>query len=441
MDRILQAIITKQNPWLRGESLQAWLADRLPVHWIPRRAAAGLRECWRGTQKAHLLIGPRQAGKSSLIWKHLSDEGAPVLLVDCEERLVREWCRSPTLFLADVERLAPAGTTLFFEEIQHLDEAGLFLKGLVDQGTGGPILVTGSSSYHLLSRTRESLAGRASRARLLTLSGVEVCAHLAERPPLLRQAEVDDQLTRHIAIGGYPAAWLSAHPDLVLAELVEAFVLRDASDLHRIARPDVFRRLLHLVAGQVGSLVNFAEWASVLGVSRDTVASYISILTDAHVLAELRPFSGGRRAEVTSRPKVYFLDVGLRNQLIGDLRLLPERADRGPALESWVLGELARSVVPQATLHFWRSASGAEVDFVVAHGDRLVGVEVKAAALGRPTVPRAARSFVEAYQPDELLMVNTSLTHLGAIGRTQVRWLTPAGLMDHLTDPSTARTR
>jgi hypothetical protein len=56
---------------------------------------------------------------------------------------------------------------IFIDEIQHIQEAGLFVKALVDARLDVPIFVTGSSSFHLRSKTRESLAGRATRRKLL----------------------------------------------------------------------------------------------------------------------------------------------------------------------------------------------------------------------------------------------------------------------------------
>ena len=416
------------NPWLRGEAGARWAATRLPSPWIPRALGPVVAHRWEATDRAHLVVGPRQAGKSSLIWRYLSDRTEPALFIDCEASLARDWCRTPSAFLGDVAGLVRPRTTLFFEEVQHLAEAGLFLKGLVDRGYDGSILATGSSSYHLQAGTRESLAGRATRTRLLPLSAAEVCHDLVGQPELLLARRIGERLTRHFVVGGFPAVWTAERPGDVLTELVEAFVLRDASDLHNIARPDAFRRLLALIAGQVGSLVNYAEWASLLGISRDTVAAYVAILTDAHVLAELRPFAGGKRSEVTSRPKVYFVDPGIRSQL-SPQRLDPweSRADRGPALEGWVLSELAKAAPTDATLHFWRTGAGAEVDFVVARGVRpALAVEVKAAALTRPTLPRSARSFVDAYAPDALIVVNLGLDHEERLDATRVRWITPA---------------
>lgn len=431
MDRDLQTILLRDNPWiLDRERLGTWLRDRLPDPYLPRLAARTARRRWDGVGKAHLVIGPRQAGKSSAIWAHLAEVGEPALLIDCEQPFVQSWCRSAPLFLADLEKLLPQPTALFFEEVQHLDEAGLFLKGLVDRRFPRPLLVTGSSSYHLGARTRESLAGRATRTRLLPFSLAEVCGDLADRPELLRTRGVEERFARHLVVGGYPDVWLGQEPALLLADLVESVILRDASDLFRIGRPEAFRRLLRLAAGQVGSLINLAEWASVLGIDRNTVASYLEILESSHVTVALPPFAGGRRSELTRQPKIYFVDNGIRNRLLGDLGPFSECSDRGPVLESWVFTELWKGLPWDATLHFWRSSSKAEVDFVVVRGEDIVAVEVKAASLGRPTLPRAAHSFLDAYQPRRMLVVHTGPPHETRIGDSDVRWIAPWDLLE-----------
>lgn len=379
----------------------------------------------REIQRAHLIIGPRQAGKSTAIWSHLAQVQNPVAFIDCEQALVQEWCRSAPLFLEDLEKLVSPGTALFFDEAQHLENAGLFIKGLVDRKVQAPLLVTGSSSFHLGAKTRESLAGRATRTRLLPLSFGEVCWDVPPQPAAVAERLRDERFVRHLSYGGYPEVWLSEAPQVLLTDLVEAVILRDASDFHRIGRPDAFRRLLRLAAGQVGNLVNRSEWAAVLGISRDTVAAYLEILASGHVVLSLSPFVGGRRAELTSTPKIYFVDNGIRNQLVGDYRALSERFDAGPTLENWVCGELWKALPDGATLHFWRSSSGAEVDFVWVDGKNLVAVEAKAARLGRPTLSRAARSFLEAYRPRLLCVLNRGLSHAERVGESEVRWIEP----------------
>jgi len=429
MDRDLQTLLLSDNPWLQEPGrLTSWLHARLPTPCLPRLGLSGARARWRESNRAHLLVGPRQAGKSTALWAHLAELGQPALFLDCEQALVREWCRSAPLFLADLEKVVTAPVPFFFEEAQHLEEAGLFLKGLVDRRVGVPILVTGSSSFHLGARTRESLAGRATRSRLLPFSLAEVCQDLPQEPEIVRQRLREERFARHLIFGGYPAVWFSATPQVLLTDLVESILLRDASDLFRIARPDAFRRLLRLLAGQVGSLVNFSEWGSILGIGRDTVASYLEILESSHVITILPPFAGGKRAELTSRPKVFLLDNGLRNQLVNDFRPREERADTGPLLESWVASELSKALPEGATLHFWRSAAGTEVDFVVVRGEQCLPIEVKAEGRGRPVLPRSLRSFLDAYHPPVALLVNPGLAHRERVGETDVEWLSPIDL-------------
>ena len=433
MNRDLQTILLADNPWLTDAAqLDGWLRRRIPAVYLPRRAIALAGERWDESDRAHLVIGPRQAGKSTAIWAHLAQRGEPALFLDCEQELVREWCRSSPLLLADLQKLVDRPVPLFFEEIQHLEEAGLFLKGLIDRKIGVPVLVTGSSSYHLGARTRESLAGRATRTRLLPLSFPEVCRDLADRPEIVRDRLREQRFSRHLVFGGYPAVWTAETPEVLLNDLLEAFVLRDASDLFRITRPDAFRQLLRLLAGQAGQLVNLSEWASILGISRDTVASYLEILESSHIVMVLSPFAGGKRVELTARPKVFPVDTGLRNRLVFDFRPLEERTDAGPLLETWVATELWKALPEGATLHFWRSSSGAEVDFVVVRGDRILPVEVKASRLGRPVFSRSLRSFLDAYRPATVLVVNTGLVHRERAGATEVEWLLPIHLAERV---------
>ncbi len=426
MDRDLQTILLHDNPWIeKPGSLPGWFRSHLPEPFIPRRILAAAADQWRQTDRAHLVVGPRQAGKSTAVWAHLEAVAKPALFIDCEQSLVQQWCRSAPLFLADLETITPSTPlTLFFEESQHLENAGLFLKGLVDRGTGAPILVTGSSSFHLGAAVRESLAGRATRERLLPLSFHEVSRDLNHTAPLARPRELERRLERHVVYGGYPEVWLAESPGNLLANLVEAIILRDASDLFRIGRPDAFRRLLRLAAGQAGNLVNLSEWASILGISRDTVAAYLEILETGHIVALVPPYAGGRRSELTKTPKVFFIDNGIRNHLVHSFEPPEDRVDAGSTVENWVFGELRKALPFGLDIHFWRSTSRAEVDFVIDTGAMIIGLEVKAGRSGRQSIPRSARSFIEAYRPRHFFIVGNDRFDPQRIEETEVAWIT-----------------
>ena len=413
---VLLRVLRADNPWLDGRPLADWFARFLPERVIPRRPLPDAQE------RVCLVVGPRQAGKSTLIWLELARRGEPCLLLNCEEPTVREWLTSPAEFLADLDEVAPDVPALFFEEVQMLPEAGLFLKGVVDRRTGRRVYATGSSSFDLEAGTRESLAGRASRVLLLPLSLEELGATVQAAPRLAEQAH-DEQVRAGLLLGGYPRVLVSAEPQRVLAELVEAFVVRDASDRFRIRHVGAFRKVLELAASQVGNLVNFSEWASIAGASNDTVADHCRLLEETHILRLVRPFVGGKRAELTSAPKVYLLDNGVRNQLFGGFGPAEGRADRGALFENLVHAELAKLTNPLLhSIRYWRSKSGAEVDFVLEHQGRLLACEAKAGAV-RPHISRSARSFVDAYAPKRLLVVSQSSHPEQSLGQTRVQFL------------------
>lgn len=417
MDRQLQRVLTLDNAWLGGESRVRWAERHLPPDFVPRRLTLSSDE------RVTLVVGPRQSGKSTLIWKQLVASPRDTLYLQCEEPSVRTWLRSPALFLAELEEWLGEVPDLFFEEVQRLDDAGLFLKGLADRKIGRRIYATGSSAFDLAAATRESLAGRASRHLLLPLAFGEIAATFEGSKPA--KAARGEQLIERMALyGGYPAVYAATDPASELAGLVEALVVRDASDRFRLRHLAAFRRLLELGASQVGNLVNVSEWAALTGISKDTVAEYTRLLEEAHILRLVRPFVGGKRSEITSARKVFFLDNGVRNQLFGGFSRFVDRPDRGAVFENLVFTELAKITNPLLdTLSYWQSKGEAEVDFVVGRQGRLFGCEVKAGNT-RGLVSRSARSFIAAYRPALFLIVNRENPPPVQIEDTTVRFVT-----------------
>jgi len=217
---------------------------------------------------------------------------------------------------------------------------------------------------------------------------------------------LDEAIGRMLLFGSYPAVHPLEDPRAEIAGLVESFVVRDASDRFRIQHVSALRKILRLAASQVGNLVNFSDWATIAGVSVDTVQDYCQILEDTHVLRFVRPFVGGKRAEITRAPKVFFLDNGIRNQIFGGFEARRDRPDAGTLFENLLFTELAKRLNPLLDgLHYWRSKSNAEIDFVIERQGRIIAIEAKS---GRPHGPisRSARSFVSAYRPEALWIVH-----------------------------------
>lgn len=402
MDNHVLSVLMADNPWMKRGELGPWFREHLPERFIPRTATLD------GAAGAHLVIGPRRAGKSSLVWHWLAHRQEPVLYINCEEPSLREWLRSPALVAADLRGEVGGVQRIFLEEAQHLESAGLTIKGLVDRLPESVVFVTGSSSFHLEAQTRESLAGRATRQLLLPLSLSEMGAQYGGLPPVVARLQQVELTERTAVFGGYPSVLRGEEPDLELARLVESFVVRDASDRFRIGSISAFKKTMELIASQVGQLCNFSEWSSIVGVGRALVRDYIQILEDTHIVNLVPPYVGGARSELTGMPKIYFLDNGLRNRLFGGFAPLSGRADKGALVENLAFTEIAKSINPLLdTIRFWRSKGGAEVDFIVEHGGQILPIEVKAGESHR-NVTRSLRSFIDAYRPPRVLLASVS---------------------------------
>jgi len=65
-------------------------------------------------------------------------------------------------------------------------------------------------------------------------------------------------------------------------------------------------------------------------------------------------------------------------------------------METAVLGEMVRTITHRGErpqVYFWRTAAGAEVDFVVEASGRLIPIEVKSTATPRPPMARTIWTF------------------------------------------------
>jgi predicted AAA+ superfamily ATPase len=169
-------------------------------------------------------------------------------------------------------------------------------------------------------------------------------------------------------------------------DYLDSLVQRDLRELARISSLNDLPRLLALAASQTARLVNVAELAAPFHLSRPTIRSYLTLLTQVFLLEELPPWHSNRLSRLIKTPKLHLGDTGLACALMG-LGAADLRADRtllGQLLETFVLQELRRhSSWHQDPINFYhcRDKDGVEVDIVLeTSGQRIAGVEVKASS-------------------------------------------------------------
>jgi hypothetical protein len=350
---------------------------------------------------AVVLTGPRQSGKTTLL-KHLFDETHGY--VSLEPPDVRAAAvADPRGFL----ELYPPPVIL--DEVQYAPDLLPYIKEAIDarRQERGVYLLTGSQNLMLMAQVTESLAGRAAILRLLPLSRREAEGEPEkplpwERPLSQTPSKGPSQLElwKSFLRGGYPELAVEPDRDIPLwhASYLQTYLERDVRSLRQIGDLTLFQNFLRALAARSAQLLNLTELARDLGVSLNTSKAWLAVLEATFQVIILRPYFANVGKRLVKTPKVYFSDVGTLCHLTGLKD--PEHAATGPMggaiFETAVLSEIVKTLIhrgQEPQVYFWRTAAGAEVDIVVAKGERLIPLEVKLSATPRPAMARNLTAF------------------------------------------------
>jgi predicted AAA+ superfamily ATPase len=167
---------------------------------------------------------------------------------------------------------------------------------------------------------------------------------------------------------------------IYLDEITNSCLYKDILTISNIRYPEKLRQLLTLLAFQIGNLISIHELAINLQINRDTVINYLDLLEKSFVIFRLKGLSRNLRKEVTSMDKIYFFDLGVRNSIIENFNQLDFRNDKGALWENFIIVERIKRNEYQksfADTYFWRTHTGAKLDFVEEKDGLLCGYELK----------------------------------------------------------------
>jgi uncharacterized protein len=378
--------LSLENLWLTINILA------LQENMIPRLLLEILAEKLTQPNKVLVLYGARQVGKTTLVKEVLKSYTGRILEINADRHQNTEVLSSRDF--DKLKGLVSGYDLLFIDEAQRVPDIGINLKILHDSLPGLKIIVTGSSSLDLADRVREPLTGRTWTYRLFPVSVGEWKIHTGAN-----DYELGLKLEEWMRFGMYPETLQFENHDAkrqYLEELSGAYLYKDILALASIRYPEKLRQLLKMLSFQMGNLVSIHELAIALQVNRDTVINYIDLLEKAFVIFRLSGFSRNLRKEVVTMDKIYFYDLGIRNALIENFNALAVRQDTGALWENFLLAERRKKIEYQhlyGSSYFWRTHSGAELDYVEERDGRLIGYEFK----WKPKSGKAPATWMATY--------------------------------------------
>lgn len=414
-----ERVFYSYNKWKTGEfTLPVGTVER-DIH---RKAVKFV-----GEKEILILPGLRQTGKSTLVLQLISEllsketvKPESIFYFTFDDISLRhEISSSFDNFLKIVERFTGRDirtekrtTYIFIDEVQKLPGFVEYIKTLYDLNYPLKWVLTGSSSLELKAQVKESLAGRSITLPVLPFTEAEIFKGLGHRLPdkgtirrFILGGQLPDKTTlkeyqaslmpykQHIEhifedcliFGSLPAVCLCRDPEkkqLLLRNYRDTYLEQDIRNLVREDKLWIYQKVMELLASRTGDILNYSTIASQLEVAVDTVKRYAMLLEKTFILKNLTTWSRNIRKEVLKTPKVYFSDLGLRNSLLGlnSMSQAEKLGQIGMMLENMVLERLLSIISmsnQEARLHYWRTKTKEEVDFIVSTPEIALPIEVK----------------------------------------------------------------
>lgn len=387
-------------------------------------------EKWLESREILAIRGARQSGKTTLLMRIRDmlknkgvDEGR-IHYISFEDDLTR------LKFEEDIKEFIKFHLTsekkhyFLLDEVQYVKDAGKKLKLVFDSFSNAKLIITGSSSFDL-TNLGSYLAGRVIFFNLYPFSFQEFLKSKEKKyENLYMKLKIDlekekinlektvflDELNKflheYITFGSYPRIVLEKDHDKkkeLLKNLFITYVEKDIVAMYGIKYREKAVRLLKTIASISGNMVNYETLSINSGLKYHEVRDTLPLLEDSFIIFVVKPFYRNLMNELRKNPKIYFLDYGMRNYLLGNF----ENLIFDSLYENFVHNELKRSY----TVKYWRTTAKTEVDFIIEQKKRIIPLEVKI----KPKITRSLRSFIQQYQPTKTIIVN-----LNTIDKTKI---------------------
>lgn len=342
-----------------------------------------------------VLTGPRQVGKTTLLDKKYRTKGFSYVTLDnSADRLLAK--NDPKSFL----ELHPCPLIIdeaqkaveLFPELEHLINEKRRLEG--NDSANGMYILSGSSRRDLLEKAKESLAGRAAILDMSSLSINEI--YDRENTPFVPNVSIfskklkqkvlsQDEILKLIVKGQLPALYddQTLQSPIFYSSYIDTYLDKDIKEQIEIKDELKFYNLLTLVASLTGQELVYENLAKQVGVSANTIKSWISIMSKTGVIYLLQPYyEESWTKRVVKRPKIYFFDTGVACHLLGidSKETLEKSFLKGHLFETLVVNEIRKTYMndgEKIKIFYYRDSNQNEVDFVLIRNGTIYCFDAK----------------------------------------------------------------
>ncbi len=330
-------------------------------------------EKYLDSKETIVIYGARQVGKTTLL-KYLIEHNLKnnVFYFDLELLNLLELCNqgAEAVYKYLLEKGADDKKKIYLliDEIQYIDNPANFIKIMHDHYPNIKLIVSGSSTFEIKKKFKDSLVGRIVCFEMYPLSFEEFLVFKDKRYKLTENNT--DATNKELILLGKEYIKYGAYPKIVLEEseekkqvmlyqIINTYIKKDIRDIGNIRNISGFNKLVRVLASQSGQLVNVSELSNTLGMNRETINEYIDLLENTFIIKTITPFHKNLRSELSKNPKIYFLDTGMMHLLW--LKEFPKIVF-GSVFETFVFLELMKN---KQDINFWRTTNKQEIDFII----------------------------------------------------------------------------
>ncbi len=405
-----------------------------------RREKEGEILRWLDEKEIIAIRGPRQSGKTTLLFRLMKIlekkriNKKRIHFITLEDDFEKDkFEKDPNAYIKYYVADDKERHFFLIDEVQYVKKAGKILKLVYDSFHNIKIIITGSSTLDI-NEIGSYLVGRVILFELYPfsfeefLSAKDVKANeyykknkfsieLNDTPKTLFIDTLNNYLKEYLTYGGYPRVVLETDKEkkkTLLKNIFLTYIEKDIAKIYGTKYNQKIGDLVKYLAATNGSIINYNDICNTTGLYYTELKEILTILENTYVIKRILPFHKNLITEIKKNPKIYFVDLGLRNFIYG--RFDHSDDELGKLLENFVMNNFM-----EKSLNYWRTTAKAEVDFIL---EKEIPIEVKI----KPKITRSLRSFINEYKPKKAILVNMNITNKVTIEKTKI-FMIPAAFL------------